>query len=121
MTKDHRPKTIICDIDGIIFRHWGSAEASALHDEEVLPGVKEMLLEWERKGYNVILITGRRKSARKRTKRQLNAAGIFYDKLIMGVGGGERILINDAKPDGRKTAKAIVIDRNKGLKGIDVD
>ena len=29
------------------------------------------------------------------TERHLSELGIFYDQLIMGVGGGQRILIND--------------------------
>ena len=46
--------------------------------------------------------------------------GIFYDILIMGVGGGTRVLINDLKPDREDlTALAYNIGRNKGLKNLE--
>jgi hypothetical protein len=46
----------------------------------------------------------------------MQIAGINYDQLIMGFGGGDRILINDRKSDSdRDTAYAINLKRNKGL------
>ena len=36
----------------------------------------------------------------------------------MGLGRGERVVINDRKPDGTQTARAINIDRNEGIGGI---
>jgi hypothetical protein len=50
----------------------------------------------------------------------LSDIGIFYDKLIMGVGGGPRIIINDNKPDGRETAFAYSLERNKGISSLDI-
>ena len=39
----------------------------------------------------------------------------------MGVGGGDRIVINDRKPNSnRDTAYAINVDRNKGLSDIKI-
>jgi hypothetical protein len=67
------------------------------------------------------LITGRRESMRKKTKKQLSKLGIFYDKLIMGIGGGSRIIINDRKPNSADdTCFAINIDRNQGIEKIDI-
>lgn len=37
----------------------------------------------------------------------------------MGVGGNPRYLINDIRPDGKKTAFAINIERNRGIDKID--
>ena len=47
-------------------------------------------------------------------------AGINYDQLIMGFGGGDRILINDRKPHqpNRDTAYCINLKRDEGLKDI---
>ena len=47
----------------------------------------------------IILTTGRKEGMRRITEQQLESAGIVYDKLIMGIGGGARVLINDLKPD----------------------
>ena len=38
----------------------------------------------------------------------------------MGVGGGSRYLVNDYKPDGVASAFAINIERNKGIKNINI-
>ena len=111
-----RPKSIFCDIDGCLLYHHGSL--SGINDNEavLLPGVKEAINEWDRKGYRIILTTGRKESMRERTIAQLAKAGIVYDFLLMGIGGGVRVLINDFKPDSKQeTAVAICLERNKGI------
>ena len=57
---------------------------------------------------------------RRVTEKQLRDVGIFYDQLIMGVGGGARYLINDTKPNGSQAAFAINVERNVGIEGIDL-
>jgi len=116
-----RPKTTICDIDGTLIKHMDPCKASKLSTVILLEGTDEKLREWDRKGYNIILLTGRKESLRKVTEKQLSNAGIFYDQLIMGVGGGKRYLINDKKPNGREDyAIAINIERNKGIKDVEL-
>jgi len=118
---DLRPKTIICDIDGTLVRHCDPHTVSKFtHKMELLTGTVEKLLEWERKGYNIILLTGRKESMRKVTEQQLSEIGIFYDQLIMGVGGGTRYLINDFKPDGEEAAFAINVERNVGIYNVKI-
>jgi hydroxymethylpyrimidine pyrophosphatase-like HAD family hydrolase len=118
---DPRPKTIICDIDGTLVRHYDPHTISkSTHKMELLPDTIEKLLEWERKGYNIILLTGRKESMRQVTEQQLQDIGIFYDQLIMGVGGGARYLINDYKPSGEEAAFVINVERNKGINNINI-
>ena len=70
-------------------------------------------------GCYIILMTGRRESVRKDTERQLSSNGIIYNTLIMNVGGGVRVLINDRKADRKDdTAIAICVERNKGVLDI---
>ena len=118
---DIRPKTIICDIDGTLIKH-NKPNISALKSNipELLDGTLDKLNEWEYKGYNIILLTGRKESMRQVTEEQLSYLGIYYDQLIMGVGGGARYLINDCKPDGKEFAFAVNIERNKGIKDIQI-
>lgn len=114
-----RPKTIFCDIDGTLIKHDPPNIAfKSDYKMILLEGTIEKLIEWDRLGYNIILTTGRKESLREITKRQLEDVGIFYDQLIMGVGGGERCLINDMKPDGAITAEAINLPRNAGIGNI---
>lgn len=115
------PNTIICDIDGTLTEHANPYTSSKpSYVMKVLNGTIEKLLEWEKKGYRIILLTGRKESLRQATIQQLSEAGIFYDQLIMGVGGGVRYLINDNKPTGDVAAFAINVERNKGIKDINI-
>lgn len=114
-------KTIFCDIDGTLLKHWGDIHEN-LNKTEILESVIEKLKEWDRKNYKLILTTGRQESTRQRTEQQLLEMGIFYDKLIMGLPNGDRILINDRKPSGsRNTAYAINLVRNDGLQHVDIE
>jgi len=116
---DIRPKTIFCDIDGTLVKHDPpSLTSKPNYKMELLEGTIKKLLEWDKKGYNIILTTGRKESLRKVTEQQLTEAGIFYNYLIMGIGGGTRYLINDNKPEGTESAFAINLERNKGVNDI---
>jgi FMN phosphatase YigB (HAD superfamily) len=116
-------KTLIVDIDGtLIEQHENYIEKIAAKEPfKALPGTLEKLREWERKDYRLILITGRKEGSRRVTEKMLDELGIFYDQLIMGVGIGPRILINDLKP-GRDTEMAVGINlkRNHGIGDIDI-
>jgi hydroxymethylpyrimidine pyrophosphatase-like HAD family hydrolase len=115
--KSNKPKTIFCDLDGTLVKHSNPVDVQNPDLVlEVLPGVHEKLIEWDTKGYHIVITTGRKESARESTIKQLQRAGILYDQLIMGFGGGDRILINDRKPNSdRDTAYVINVERNKGL------
>src|SRR6056300_305095 len=117
-----RPNTIFCDIDGTLVKQNTAAE-NAQPDLPLilLPGTAEKLETWDRSGYNIILTTGRKESMRYSTESQLRKAGIYYDQLIMGIGGGKRYLINNRKPYGTEDyAVAINIDRNVGIKDLEL-
>ena len=114
-------RIIFLDIDGTIIKHHGGSSSSLPNQPlELLPGVKEKLDEWEVDGAQIIITTGRKESYRHFTEKQLFECGIAYDKLIMGLGRGERIVINDRKNDGTDKARAINIDRNEGIGGLEI-
>lgn len=118
---DTRAKTVICDIDGTLVKHgMPSKVATSGHKMELLPDTLTKLEEWEARGYRIILLTGRKESMRKVTEKQLRDVGIFYDQLIMGVGGGVRYLVNDTKPNGSQAAFAINVERNTGIGDIQI-
>ena len=114
-----RPKTVIVDVDGVIFRQigrWPDIELIS-PKKDLLPGVREKFLEWEMKGFRIILMTGRADNYRSLTEEQLEKAGIPYHHLIMAAGMGQRVLINNLKPEEPKipTAVAVNLDIDKGL------
>tara|TARA_Y100000592_G_scaffold78202_1_gene122909 strand:- start:1728 stop:2084 length:357 start_codon:yes stop_codon:yes gene_type:complete len=117
-----RPKTIFCDLDGTLVEHSNPIDIQNPNlILKVLPGVHERLREWDTKGYFIIITTGRKESARKSTQEQLRNAGIIYDQLIMGFGGGDRVIINDRKPNSeRDTVYAINLTRNEGIENVEI-
>ena len=119
---NNKPKTIFCDLDGTLTKH--PADSTVIQDPnyelEVLPGTKEMMYDLDIKSYHIVITTGRKESAREATVKQLQRAGILYDQLIMGFGGGDRILINDRKSDDRDTAFAINLTRDEGVENVQI-
>lgn len=115
--------TIFCDIDGCIMHHHeGQGGISDVFHKphEITPGTLEKFNEWEAKGYNVILTTGRPECLRDITVSELLRHGLWWDQLVMGLKCYPRVLINDSKPSGMWSAKAIEVSRNDGLGNIDV-
>ena len=82
--KSNKPKTIFCDLDGTLVKHSNPVDVQNPDLVlEVLPGVHEKLIEWDTKGYHIVITTGRKESARESTVKQLQRAGILYDQLIL--------------------------------------
>ena len=118
---DTRPITIFCDIDGTLVEHHPpNISAHPGNSLKILANTISKLTEWDAKGYNIILTSGRKEGMRKSTEEQLRKAGIIYDQLVMGIGGGDRILINDKKPDGRVAASVINLNRDDGVKDVKI-
>ena len=99
---EKRPKTIFSDIDGTLVEHISPFKSTnPNHKMKLLPGTLEKLQDWDMKGYYIILT--------------------MYDQLVMGIGGGIRVLINDTKPYGDfNTAESINLNRNEGIKNIKI-
>ena len=114
------PKTIFCDIDGVLFQHTGSLD-QVFSEPIVISGTREKIQEWHLKGYIIILTTGRMPSLKSITEAQLIRAKIPYHDLIMGVSRGQRVLINDYKSNSNEpTAIGITLKRNKGIQNLDI-
>lgn len=112
-------KTYIIDFDGTCIYHYSKGLSAQVSQEvRILPGVREAFDEWSSEGCKIILMTGRPESLRKKTAAQIQAAGLYYDQLVMGVGNGVRVLINDTKPTCAVTAEAVVVERNTGLENV---
>ena len=113
-------KTIFIDIDGTVLRHNGDLSSQIISDCPALDGVQKKFNDWNKKGYYIVLTTGRKECMRELTKTQLQKAGLFYDQLVMGLPRGQRILINDTKPDLKETAISFNVERNQGIAFIEI-
>jgi hypothetical protein len=91
-----------------------------IKEADILPSVLDKFLEWRDKGYKIILTTARPEGCRDITKKQLYDVGIFFDKLIMGLNTGPRVIINDKKINGSLTSYAINLERDIGLENLEL-
>ena len=103
------PKTWILDVDGTIVKHNGYKTDGY---DTLLGGVKEFFQNLSSKD-KVILLTARKAEFLKDLKVFLNKNNIKYDFLLSDMPMGERILVNDKKPSGLKTAFAVNKARDK--------
>lgn len=106
-------KTWFIDLDGTIVKHNGYKES-----EEILDGVQEFFINNIQEDDYVILTTSREKKYIKSAIDLLLKSGIKYNIILSDLPHGERIIINDSKPDGLKTAYSINVIRNEGLRNI---
>lgn len=106
-------KTWLVDIDGTILPHNGHLTGQ----DVLLPGVVKL---WQSFGPAdvVILMTGRAEKFRAATLGILEAAGLRWDQALFDLPTGERVLINDTKPSGLRTAHAVCVPRDAGLSGV---
>jgi hypothetical protein len=93
--KTAKPKTLFIDIDGTILKHQHTISDVYKNSPQVLPEVVSKINEWDSQGHKIILVTARKESTRAITEQHLRGFGIAWDQLVMGVGGGARVLIND--------------------------
>ena len=105
------PHTWFFDVDGTLLKHNGYYTGK----EELLPGVKDL---WKQIPVDdtIIIVSAREEEYRERTLKFLDSEGIRYDYALFGVPTGERILVNDEKPEGLQTAIAWNVKRDAGFK-----
>ena len=103
------PKTWILDLDGTIVVHDGPY---FLGRDEFLPGAREFL-ESIPSTDMIIFLTARSDYEKAHTLRFLKENNVRYDHIIFNAGQGERIMINDMKPDGLVTAYAVNTTRDR--------
>lgn len=106
------PHTWILDMDGTLVKHNGYKTDGT---DSFLEGAKEFLLGIDEKDM-IILLTSRKEDAREETEAFLRKEGIRYNTILFNVPYGERVLLNDDKPSGLKTAIAIRKKRDAALR-----
>lgn len=116
--QSQKPKTLFIDLDGTIFKH--AHRYSKIYPPELLPGVREKLDEWDSIGHRIILVTARKESARELTEESLRILMVPYDKLIMGVANGPRVLINDKLNFSEDRAIAINVLTDEGFGDVNL-
>ncbi len=103
------PKTWILDLDGTLLVHDGPY---IMGKDEFLPGAREFLDSLPKRDM-IIFLTARSDYEKPHTMRFLKENNVRYDHIIFNAGEGERIMINDMKPDGLVTAYAVNTQRDQ--------
>lgn len=103
--------TWILDLDGTLVKHNGYKLDG---EDSFLEGAKAFLESIPPKDM-VIILTSRTKEYSDQTEAFLQKQEIRYDAIIYDVPYGERILINDDKPSGLRTAIAVRKERDREL------
>lgn len=104
-------KTWLIDLDGTVVKHNGHLADGY---DTFLPGAEEFIKSIPKKDI-LIILTARKEEYREMTLSFLKENGIEYDYVIFNLPAGERILVNDIKPKGLKTAVAVNIERDRGI------
>ena len=100
-------KTWILDIDGTIVKHKKGLGGK----DELLEGVKEFFSKIPKEDM-IVFITSRKEQQIRDLEVFLTQNDIRFDSIICGAPFGERILINDIKPSGLRTAFAVNKNRD---------
>ena len=104
------PHTWLIDIDGTVLRHNGHK----IEGDHILPGVKEFWASIPPDDA-IVLMSARSASFEFETLLFFRQNGLRYTHAIFDLPMGERILINDTKPSGLRTAIAYSPARDLGL------
>ena len=110
------PHTWIIDIDGTILKHNGHL----VDDETILDEVINFFSRIPKEDA-IILMSAREERHALDTLNFLKLNGVRYTHAVFNLPKGERILINDIKPSGLKTAFSLNINRDEGLGQISFD
>ncbi len=102
--------TWFLDLDGTLVKHNGHLTDGR---DSLLPGAGALLAQIPA-GDLVVIVTSRGESHRAATEVFLVESGIRYDHIIFGAPFGERIVVNDAKPSGLRTAVSVSVSRDEG-------
>ena len=111
---------IFCDIDGTLIKYREFSTYKSTKAEPITNTIKEINRAFN-KGHNIILTTARPEYLRFHTLRELNKLNIQYHMLLMSIGRGPRILINDNKLSNKSSAYAINVERDIGMSSVDVE
>ena len=103
--------TWILDLDGTVVRHNGYKTDG---QDSFLEGAEAFLRRIPADDM-IIFLTSRTEEYREQTLRFLRDNHVRFDHIIFNAPYGERILINDDKPNGLAMAYAVALERDAPL------
>lgn len=102
--------TWLLDLDGTLLKQNGFKNGG----DAFLPGALEFLKSIPPQDC-IIFLTAREPEFRAVTEEFLRQHGVVYGYIICGLPNGERIMVNDIKNSGLKTAIAVNVERDAAV------
>lgn len=121
MEKITKHPTFFVDIDGTIVKYRKFSELSTA----ILTPIQDVI-DFINKSYDegchIVITTARPQSFELFTKQELEKLGVKYHQMLMGIGRGTRVVLNDKDPDAPELPRAWGINfiRDQGLKDIEI-
>jgi hypothetical protein len=121
MNKIVKNPTLFVDIDGTIVKYRKFSELS----ESTLTPIQDVI-DFVNGHYDagsvIVITTARPESYRLFTIEELEKVGIKYNQIIMDMGRGTRVILNDIDPKNPELPRAIGINlqRDGGLENIEI-
>lgn len=121
MSKTIKNPTFFVDIDGTLVQYRKFSELSTA----VLTPIKEVIdvvNKYYDEGAIIVITTARPSSYELFTKQELEKIGVKYHQLVMDLGRGTRVILNDKDPENEQIPRALGINlnRNQGWEGLDI-
>jgi hydroxymethylpyrimidine pyrophosphatase-like HAD family hydrolase len=114
--------TFFVDIDGTLVKYRKFEELSTAKLEPIQEVVDFINKSYD-EGCHIVITTARTEPYRLFTKQELESIGLKYHQIIMGLGRGTRVVINDKDPENPDIDRAVGINlvRNQGFTNVDLD
>lgn len=122
MNKIIKNSTFFVDIDGTLVKYRKFQELSTAKLEPISEVIDFINKSFDN-GSHVIITTARPEDLELFTKQELEVLGVKYHQIVMGLGRGTRIVINDKDPQKPEIDRAVGVNliRDLGFKNIDLN
>jgi hypothetical protein len=115
---------VFVDLDATVWEQpetWDEETVRTAGPPALLPGVKEKLQQWHLEGRAIFYTTARRDVLQELTEEHIRYHGLPFDRIIMNINGGPRVLINNQSADGAPRTYAYDLVRNSGLGSVELE
>ena len=121
MEKIKKHPTFFVDIDGTIVKYRKFSELSTATLSPIQDVIDFINKSYD-EGCHIVITTARPNNFELFTKQELEKLGVKYHQMIMGIGRGTRIVLNDKDPQAPEIPRAWGINfiRDQGFKDIEI-
>jgi hydroxymethylpyrimidine pyrophosphatase-like HAD family hydrolase len=120
MIKTTKNPTFFVDIDGTLvkYRKFAELENSVL---EPIQDVIDTINNYYEQDAHIVITSARPDSYELFTKQELETIGVKYHQLILGLGRGTRVVINDNDPQNPEISRSLGVNLNRDMGWEELD